>query len=693
MKQFFERPKFRADVKEVMEYDVTRLTFWASVRVLPFIILFGLLMASAAEKFPQLTKWNDHIAWVLWGSVALIPIGTGVVYYIFRRRMDLTDCKDSFPRFHTISFFTAFVQASGVFTVISIIALAASNRDFNGTEWGYAGLFFAVVTICIMFAVSSRMEKKEAPADINSARQSSWTPETELERENELKRELANIEQRLNELSELRWTFPCGKCSKTKKGKLGGAEIEELAETQDDLPEEDDVPPVIKQCSTPDCRDGKLEWASAGQKQAFEGYIKQKDLIIQELKSIGAATEYPFAEKYLEEVRFKWFTGQGVAEGDLIPGIRFEASEERLRKYREKNVRNFTEWANLKGGSDPSFRYVENIAQWGKKYIVDEAKSEDSRELKTLSYNLYRIAKENSLSELQQVELCAAAVRSLVKNKEEVVHPPIPVPVYAERSSAEEPKMDRVKSCLSLLWQVASMYKEEMSRAEKELLNEKARSWFDRTQLLDDDDPAGSVQDCFSYIDELEAWYWNTSEGNENELRLDDLAVQALTHKEHQDLLADMKAINELNASRNVAKYNEKLDLIEAYEVKFGQTDLMNAEQQEFEVSHYPKYPTETLVDGEGTIDDGAILLAALLYDCGYRVTLFRSIRTDIEAGEMEYMGVAVGIEGSEDERYFPASNSHKGMIYIEASSEQLLVCEKPIEKISGSGIKLIAVS
>jgi transglutaminase-like putative cysteine protease len=254
--------------------------------------------------------------------------------------------------------------------------------------------------------------------------------------------------------------------------------------------------------------------------------------------------------------------------------------------------------------------------------------------------------------------------------------------------------MERVKGVATLLWQISSMWRDEMSREEREKLHKKVIDWHERSQLIDDDDPEGTVQDCFQHIQKLEDWYRDaTGQNLEGDLEWDVIATSALSAREHSDLIKDMEVLNEINISRNVEKYNDKFERIQRYRQMFDDHDLMTSERKKFEVSHYPKFPTETLIDREGTCDDVAILFAALLNDCGYPVRLFRSVRTDPEKGEQECMGVAVAIEGASDSKYFEQSNSHKGMIYCEATTSGISCAENVVEDVSGiTGLKMIEV-
>jgi hypothetical protein len=691
--KYVTRPKVRSN-DDLLEFDVTQLASWRSVCIFPYIILVGLVLVGVSENVAIFQKWGDEIAWGIWILIFLVPLAAFAFYFFIRKRNKRSEWKESFPRFHTIDHYNVFVLGAGILAIIMTILAPIMGKEYNGSGPGYAGLFFMVLITTSLYWLSLKLAKTESRADWETGRKSSWSPDEEKRIENELKKQLIDFDRFIEGIENSRWTYPCRVCNGRSKLTDTTPPVLGVEETLE-KPEAVDVtltPPVVR-CENPKCKEGKTEWANDGQEQAYRDFQDKREKCIQELSKIGATADADFITEYLS-FNFKWFTDSGLPEGDLISSVQFDSSGDRLKKFRDKNSKIFVEWQSFKDGADASQRYVDNIAKWGVTYVSNNIHNADSRELQTLSYSLYNVVRDKSLSELQQVELCLAAAQSLIKERNETSHPPISVSESADTGTADVPKMERVKGVTTLLWQITSMWTDKMSREEREMLQKKAIDWHERSQLIDDDDPEGTVQECFQHIQELDDWWWDTAGQNlESDARWGDIVTEALSAREHSDLIKDMESLNEINVSRNVAKYNDKFERIQKYKQMFDDHNLMNSERKEFKVSHYPKFPTETLIDGEGTCDDVAILFAALLNDCGYPVKLFRSVRTDPEKGEGECMGVAVTIEGADDSGYFDQSNSHKGMIYCEATTAGISCAENVVEDVSGiRGLKMIEV-
>jgi len=697
LENYITRPRHRLN-DDLLEFDVTQLACWRSICILPFVILIGLVLVGIAENVENIQKWSDEIAWGIWILALLVPFAGFTFYFFIRNRIKRSDLDESFPRFHTINHYNVFVLGAGILAILMIILAAIIGKEYNDSGAGYAGLLFMVLIATVLYWVSSKFAKTESRTDMESGRKSSWSPDKEKELENNLKKNLKEHEIRIENLDKTKWTYTCRVCNGSLGSSKDPAPLPGISKVSGDGVEEPEAsdaipPPSEARCTNPKCEDGKTEWASDGQEKAYYNFLESRERCIQELSRIGATIDTDFITEYLT-FNFKWFTDSGLPEGDLISSVQFDSSGDRLKKFRDKNSQIFAEWESFKKEAHDSERYIDNIAKWGKTYVSNKIHNSDSRELQTLSYSLYQIVKDKSLSELQQVELCMAAAQSLIKERELVSHPPVTITSKPKTGAVDIPKMERVRGVISLLWQIASMWPDEMSREERDMLHKMAIVWHERSQVIDDDDEEGTVQECFQHIQELEGWWRDTAGRNlESTLSGDDVVTEALSAMEHSDLIKDMESLNDINISRNVSKYNDKFDRIQKYNQMFNDQNLMNSERKEFEVTHYPKFPTETLIDGEGTCDDIAILFAALLNDCGYLVKLFRSVRTDPDKGEQECMGVAVAIEGSNDPKYFGQSNSHKGMIYCEATTSGISCAEHVIEDVSGlTGLKMIEI-
>jgi len=696
--RYTTRPEKRAN-DELLEFDVTQLATWRAVCIFPYVILTGLVLVGVSENVAKFQKWGDEIAWGIWILIFLVPLAAFAFYLYIRKKIKRSECAESFPRFHTIDHYNVFVLGAGILTILMTILAPILGKEYNGSGPGYAGLLLMVLIATILYWWSSKLAKTDSRADWDTGRKSSWSPDEEKKLENDLKKKLKDHDEFIDATKGNMWTYRCRECNGRLRPSDTSPPVLSVTETLEEeiveKPEAPDVssPPPVERCKNPKCRDGKTEFGGDGQEQAYRARQDKRERCIQELSKIGATVEADFITEYLP-FNFKWFTDSGLPEGDLISSVQFDSSGDRLKKFRDKNLQIFAEWESFKDGAEDSRRYVDNIAKWGRTYVSNEIHNADSRELQTLSYSLYNVVREKSLSELQQVELCLAAAQSLIKERHETSHPPISVSESTDTGTADVPKMERVKGVTTLLWQIASMWPDKMSREEREMLHKKAIDWYEKSQLIDDDDPEGTVQECFQHIQVLEEW-WSDATGKdlESDLEWDDIATSALSAREHSDLIKDMESLNEINDSRNVPKYNDKFARIQKYKQMFDDHDLMNSKRVEFQVSHYPKFPTETLFDEEGTCDDVAILFAALLNDCGYPVRLFRSVRTNPEKGEQECMGVAVAIEGANDSKYFEQSNSHRGMIYCEATTSGISCAENVVEDVSGiTGLKMIEV-
>ena len=693
MKKYFTKPERRIS-DDLHEFDVTRLAGWSAVRIYSYIIIFALLFIGITENIEKLNKWSDWLSGIVWGSIIITPAFFFLIYFLARKRSTVLDFADEFPRYHTLEYYRGMVIAAGVFAVLMSILPFILGKKINNNGWGYAGLIVVTLIATLLFWYICVCSKTETPREIESARRSSWSPQEEEQLEADLRRQLEELDARIEHLVINRGDHPCKECNGAgmivheQRNEESDSAVASEGEDEDDskLKKMEERPPVIQERECEKCLGtGKLEWANDAQKQVWGDFMAQRERCVAELRKLDDSGDW---KQMSLTFRFPWFTEHGHPAGDEVPDVLYQASADGLQKFRGKNERLFTEWQSLLEDADPSQTYSDRIGQWGKTYVSHKLHSSESRELKTLSYHLYQVVKNNSLSELQQVELCLAAAQSLTKQRENVSHPPLDINVPGENAVSDEPKIQRVKAVITFLWDVAGLWRDPMSKVEEEMLWEKIKKWHLCLQRVDDEDEDGEIEEYITYRGKLEDWIRNDRPESEwPGVDYVKIVNESLTPKEHSELVMDLDLLNEININKNIEKYNQKSLRISDWKREFDQIASMYGERKTFEVSSYPKFSTETLIDQEGTTDDTTILLGALLHDCGYKVRLYRTTFIDIEKGEVERMGVAVEIEGSRDPRLIEPSRVHKGMVYCESTPDRWYCNDLDITERKPKGI------
>ena len=673
MNQYFTKPKKRFS-DDLHEFDVTRLSGWSAIRIYSYLIVFSLLSIGLTQNIEILQKWGDWVERIIWGLLILIPLLAFLVYYFARKRSTVLDFADYFPRYHTLEHYRGIVLGAGVFAIAMSIVPFILGKEAKGHDSGYVGLILILALTTTLFWYICRQSKTEVPKEIESARRCSWTPEAEEELELRLKRELQELDEKMEIMVENRGSHPCGNCN----GKGVIAEWKESDEDSNAVSKEgsetvseEGAPPILEETVCEECTGtGMLEWISNAQKQGYDNAKRQRDRCVAELRKLDDSGDW--RQMSLEEVRFPWFTEHGHPNGDPVPELHFQASANGLGTFQDKNKELFTEWQSVLEDKDAADTYNDNIGSWGKTYVSHKIHAAESREVKTLSYHLYQVVRNNSLSELQQIELCLAAVQSLVKQREDIPPPELDVFVKPDEAAADLPKLDRVKAVATTLWEVVGFWRDPMSKTEEDSLWESIKKWHINIQRTDDDDEDGEIEEIVNYVGKLEEWFKeNKPESEWPGGEYKQIATECLTPKEHAALLRNLEQLNDINIEKNTEKHNHFSIRISDLRHAFDKFNKLRSGTSTFHPNHYPKFPTETLIQMEGTVDDGAILLAALLHDCGYKVRLYRSTYTDIEKGEIDRMGVAVEIEGSKDTRLVEPSRVHKGMVYCEATPKR----------------------
>jgi len=665
MNPYFTKPNKRIS-GDLHEFDVTRLAGWSAVRIYSYLILFCLLSLGLTQNVGILQKWGDWAGRIIWGLLIIIPLLTFLVYFFARKRSTVLDFADYFPRHHTLDHYRIMIVVAGVISIAMSIIPFMLGKEAHGNDWGHTGLILILTLTTTLFWYVCIQSKTEVPREIESARRCSWHPEEEEQLELRLKQELQDLDERMELMVANRGSHPCRKCN----GEGIVNEPKDDNEGSDDA-SKDDHPPKIEANVCEDCNGtGKLEWINDTYRQEFEDANNQRNRCVADLRKLDDSGDWK--QMSLEDVRFPWFTEHGHPDGDPVPELHYQASANGLGIFQDKNKKLFSEWQSILEDKDPADTYSNNIGLWGKTYVSHKTHAAESREVKTLSYHLYQVVQNNSLSELQQIELCLAAVQSLVKQREDVPPPELDVFVKPDEAATDLPKLDRVKAVATSLWEVVGFWRDPMSKLEEDYLWESIKRWHIEIQRTDDDDEDGEIEEIVNYVGKLEEWMpENKPESACPGGDYKTVVTECLTPKEHAALLRNLERLNDINIDKNTEKHNHFSVRISDLKHDFDKFDNLRSVKSVFKPNNYPKFPTETLIQKEGTVDDVAILLAALLHDCGYKVRLYRSTYSDAEKGKVNRMGVAVEIEGSKDTRLVEPSRVHKGMVYCEATPKK----------------------
>jgi len=712
-------PSHRDDHLEIKKFDVTRLATWSTVRLYGFALLVWLVLVEVVVALGQYEQWGPRITQSIWILNFLLPCVLFVFFSLATKGTEIKEYSDHFPRYHTLKYYQPFILVSGLIAASLVVVSLLLGHKSHGTGWVHIGLFFNILIAASIFWVACSCAKTKIKDEILSARKPKWSEEREQQQVMKLISELQRIEKDIEKLEKQRGRTKCEACDgkgresvetdpespgiKVRRDStdLGVCTDEEVIEglerrrfnatdegcregQSDWIALDKFVAEIVEVC--PSCKGEKTqEWKDATQKSQWDTCHAQQTKYRAELAEIE---DVDVGKPKSLNFRFPWFTETGHAKGDKLPAS-YSASEERRKKFAAQNEDLFSDWLNLDEGTNHSETYAEKIGMWGTTYVSNKKYLEDSREVKTLSSSLYDIVREHSLSELQQVELCLAAVQSITLEREDVPHPPLECYVLSKEGAYDSPKVQRLKAIITHLWEIAGTDAHEMTREEEEFIIGKIQSWHISLQKTDDDDPDGELKDFQNYFNKLCDWFNDGAKGKSPAVDHGQISTETLSPAEHIDLLNEMEALNKLSIEKYPDKYNAKLLRISHWRSKFNQADKIFGDRKKFDVRYYPKFPTEMLCDEKGTCDDAALLLATLLHYCGYRTRLYRYSQTDPEKGKVERMGVAVEIEGSDDTSLFGSSNVHKGMIYCEATPDDWYCNEIDISEKSPVDVKV----
>ena len=604
---FLFKPRRRGDALE--KFDVSRLSAWAMAKAMPFFVLAWLSMAALISAMGDFPEWGGRITLLFWLFLGLIPMACFFSYLMKLKNGTISSMVDRFPRFHTMEHYRFFIQFAGVAAFVMALVLLFWKNPMSSQILSLAGLSLAVLLTVFAFEGALHLARTQAPSDFLSARESSWSPQKEAADKKMIEDELMNLSSKLETLYL----------------------VEDLNE---------------------------------GQKKDFDAWTTRQKHLQARLARINNSDE---GNLKTISFHYPWLTGSGNPEGELIT-VKYKASERRNELFRKRNEQLFLSWKSERDEDDHSQTYEVKLGEWGKSYVSDPAWAEHSMETKTLSYNLFNIVHAYSLSELQQVELCLAACQAFTKPREEIPSPELNIHIKRPDPADFAPKRDRLEAIMFHLWEIACLH-EKITPQEEGYVFESIKYWQSALQLVDDEDEDVDLTEIREFFNKLKK-FSEEGEGSLPSVDYPRIAEETLTPNEHDELINNLESLNSMSINNYQEKYDSNLLRISDLKTRFEQTDNIHAEEKSFQVSKYPRFPTETLCGQGGDCDDTAILLAAILRDCGYEVKLYRTVQTDPDKGEIEGMGVGVKIQGSEDQKLFETDHRHKNMIYCEATPD-----------------------